>query len=284
MPYISRSFNLIKDEGKFVIKSSLMVDKLTNEYQYYYALPNKLQAYFVKPFEFKVFNGIASYKMNKLGGPPLSFMLIGDTLDTATVDNMFDFINKFFKDASRKNLNVEAGQAYMYDIVINKSIQRVNELNDRAGEIFGDQSSSLLDRLIIQFNKLASVRNQFAIIESHGDMCLSNIIIHNDSLFFIDPRGLDSMWLDEYYDVAKLSHSILGGYDFIINDSAEIKNTYLIDKFYELVSNRNLDLNIVRLFEASLFLSMCPLHLENPNHVAKFLQKASDILDELEEK
>ena len=58
----------------------------------------------------------------------------------------------------------------------------------------------------------------------HGDFCFSNILydFKSQSIKVIDPRGLSgdgkeqSIYGDLRYDVAKLAHSVIGKYDFII--------------------------------------------------------------------
>src|SRR4029078_11733833 len=72
---------------------------------------------------------------------------------------------------------------------------------------------------------------------SHGDCCFSNILYDERIrlLKLIDPKGAmtaDQLFSDPLYDFAKLSHSILGGYDFIINE------------FYHLPIGHNLSLNL----------------------------------------
>ena len=55
----------------------------------------------------------------------------------------------------------------------------------------------------------------------HGDLCFSNILydVPNNQYRIIDPRGKwgDSVFGDIKYDLAKLRHSIVGGYDSINN-------------------------------------------------------------------
>ncbi|MDR5735937.1 hypothetical protein QCE47_26830 [Caballeronia sp. LZ025] len=68
---------------------------------------------------------------------------------------------------------------------------------------------------------LASTRHVSAFI--HGDFCFSNVLFdfRGGKVKLIDPRGLNSsgeltVFGDFRYDVAKLAHSVLGLYDFII--------------------------------------------------------------------
>ncbi|WP_323921349.1 MULTISPECIES: protein kinase family protein [Aeromonas] len=57
----------------------------------------------------------------------------------------------------------------------------------------------------------------------HGDICFSNILFDSRSerLKMVDPRGINfngdfSIYGDQKYDLAKLTHSVIGLYDFII--------------------------------------------------------------------
>src|SRR5262249_39969886 len=118
----------------------------------------------------------------------------------------------------------------------------------------------------------------------------------------IDPRGAttaDELWTDPYYDLAKLSHSILGNYDFINNslynlvldDSLETRLELCIEvplepmqqAFIERLTQYGFDLDLVRLYEASLFLSMVPLHIDIPSKALAFLINARGILSKIEE-
>jgi hypothetical protein len=96
--------------------------------------------------------------------------------------------------------------------------------------------------------------------------------------------------------VAKLSHSVCGRYDFFNNALFEIKigedfsyhleipfdNTRYIDIFRRKVEENGFDYLSVRIYEASLFLSMLPLHIDNPHKVFGFILNAKNILEEIE--
>jgi hypothetical protein len=78
--------------------------------------------------------------------------------------------------------------------------------------------------------------------------------------------------------VAKLLHSIDGGYDFLIHDMFEVsrngtgltlqqffpENRADVLRAFEGVFGSRFDLAEVRLLEGLLFLSMCALHEDNP--------------------
>ncbi len=52
--------------------------------------------------------------------------------------------------------------------------------------------------------------------------------------------------------------------------------------FKQFVEENGFDYNLVRIYEASLFLSMLPLHIDYPQKVFGFLLNAINILKEIE--
>lgn len=132
----------------------------------------------------------------------------------------------------------------------------------------------------------------------HGDFCFSNILydFKSKSIRVIDPRGLDleghkSIYGDVRYDVAKLAHSILGMYDYIIGGNftyaefegykVELKfpqNNVIIsvqDYFREMsfagCSLKDLSTYPIMIH---LFLSMLPLHSDNQERQKAMLANA----------
>ena len=118
-------------------------------------------------------------------------------------------------------------------------------------------------------------------------------------LKFIDPKGAlteDELWTDPYYDIAKLSHSICGNYDFFNNALFEISinedfktelkidfdNSAYKQIFREKLEENGFDYFTVRIYEASLFISMLPLHIDYPHKVFGFILNAIHILEEIE--
>lgn len=103
------------------------------------------------------------------------------------------------------------------------------------------------------------------------------------------------MWTNPYYDVAKLSHSICGKYDYFNNDMVDIsigddlqleldfhfENKEFINVFRNKLEESGFDYWLVRIYEVSLFLSMLPLHADNPFKVLGFIINARDIIREI---
>ena len=131
---------------------------------------------------------------------------------------------------------------------------------------------------------------------SHGDLCLSNILYnsHNNRLYIIDPKGQATLKShptisDIRYDISKLFHSFIGGYDHILANHFSIVNgsikfsdlTYInmqeiYSRFRELIIPDNLDISLHELLAINvmLFVSMTPLHDENKIKQKAFLINA----------
>lgn len=94
-----------------------------------------------------------------------------------------------------------------------------------------------------------------------------------------------------------MSHSICGRYDFFNNGLFEIKvneefsydleipfdNSGFIKNFKRKLEENGFDYLTVRIYEASLFLSMLPLHIDNPHKVFGFILNVKNILEEIKE-
>ena len=118
--------------------------------------------------------------------------------------------------------------------------------------------------------------------------------LNTSQLKLIDPKGdkgnLGNTYAPIYYDLAKLSHSFIGLYDYLaydkfeisFNESGKIELQYDIDNRYRqklqetfiaFIKKNKWNLKLIRLMEASLFISMIPLHKEsNKRMVAQLIQ------------
>jgi len=121
----------------------------------------------------------------------------------------------------------------------------------------------------------------------HGDLCFSNILFDSRSnrLKIIDPRGVNysgkcTIYGDQKYDYAKIAHSVIGLYDFIISGRyildidadgyqyikfqideriVSIQEYFLIEELIDGISMKDIMPLVVL-----LFLSMLPLHEDSP--------------------
>lgn len=151
---------------------------------------------------------------------------------------------------------------------------------------------SKIERAILDLGLLT---NPICII--HGDFFPSNILINEDSFILIDPRGKfpdrPTFLGDPYYDLAKLRHSFIGGYDFIIRGAydpslsipAASKNIHfsydvdLLTRYFDKkVTELGFDIYKVKFIEGLLFLNMIPCHAESPARMLMFYSLAREKL------
>jgi hypothetical protein len=162
---------------------------------------------------------------------------------------------------------------------------------------------NLLKPLIEDYAKKLS-ENSYSCV-THGDYCFSNILFDSSNYVFklIDPRGrLDkeaTIYGDARYDIAKLRHSIVGLYDFIVQGLFKLEETeqnfeykILTNKDYSILeplfdkycTQNGFNPNDVKFIEGLLFLSMIPLHKENFDRQKVFFIKSIELLNSSTEK
>ncbi len=135
----------------------------------------------------------------------------------------------------------------------------------------------------------------------HGDLCFGNILHDgHDRVWLIDPRGsfghLVGCLGDRAYDLAKLSHSMLGGYDAIAADryclivdgssailqidqpEPDVRYRSWLEKQAAMLGLRLAD---IRLLEAVCFLSLAALHPESPDRQAAFIVRGLQVVGEV---
>ena len=245
---------------------------------------------------------ISSYDMEYIHGRTLSDIYVNELIPVEDFCAIIDFI--FNKIITMKNQSVKY-EDYKFreslnHLYIEKTAERLTEygfnlnwkykLNDielpSLKEIIGTCDVSIFN------TDLSYV---------HGDLCFSNILIDDnfdvnnieDHLYFIDPRGMlpnkskEITSVGDYkYDIGKLAHSIIGNYDlikaniikadkvgersFILYDETTQYKNIVKDHFFEIAGKKEVWYNIM----IHLFLSMIPLHDDNPKHQDTMLANA----------
>jgi aminoglycoside phosphotransferase len=135
----------------------------------------------------------------------------------------------------------------------------------------------------------------------HGDLCFSNILFDFNSqiMRLIDPRGRfgrRTIYGDTRYDLAKIRHSVSGLYDFILADMFQIEETgegvvtefvnaqqarKVGELFDGLMEEAGHDVTEIQFIEGLLFLSMLPLHKENPRRQRMMYYTGLRLLNEV---
>jgi hypothetical protein len=276
MQYTTRYFNKIIEDQNFLYKQSSNIEKIKAEYDYYYYLPHELKHYFVQPQDFLLESPLASYKMQKMYIEDAAKQIVNYSMDIKSFRNLLNKIEDFKNNCDEIRLSQEDGFQEAQKIVLTKTIDRLDKLNIPTGDLYF--------RLSKAFDYYKHERIDWNLKISHGDLCLSNIL-WNGNILLIDPKGAlnkNDIYMDEYYDMAKLSHSIIGGYDFINNEMYDFKiGQEFIEEFKIFLETNNVNFKLLRVYEASLFLSMLPFHIENTKKISYFLNQCDIILKEI---
>lgn len=274
--YHSRYFNNVYEHNDLVVKSSTNIKKIKSEYRYYYYLPDSAKRFFVQPFNLKISNGIASYEMEKINVENLAKLALSNNLTKESFSKVLDKISIFKEQAGLYQNSAKKQSEYL---VLEKTFSRIKQIEH------GQDETKLFKRIELAYEHFSKKRKNWSSSLSHGDLCLSNILwIESHSIVkFIDPRGAkrkNDLFIDSYYDIAKISHSINGGYENIIY-SVPDKPHYLKNIFDKYVEDLNVVYELLKVYEASLFLSMIPLHINNASNVLMFKDVCDTILKEV---
>lgn len=305
-----RFFNSITQDEYTITKRSTDTGKLEREYRFFELIPPLMQMFFVRPFGFQRDAEFASYRMERLHVPDMALQWLHGAFTAAEFGRFLDRVFHFVSIRARRSagrMEAEQHAEMLYIQKVEERLRRLKTLSEYEllkpllKAVCGD-----LDALAARYCDLmrankARFPNDHLVI-GHGDLCFSNILYGKASqaMKLIDPRGAsgeEDLYTHPYYDVAKLSHSVLGSYDFINQDmfdvqvDEEMKLRLVLDRsppewaaamFEQRLEQAGFDLTLVRLCEASLFISMLPLHIDRPRKVLGFAINAVNILDAVE--
>ena len=305
----SRFFNELSGDDYTVVKHSANVEKLHREYTFYGLLPDEMKMWFAMPFSYREENGEASYTMERYHMTDLAIRYVHGAIDAEEFSRIMDKLFRFLTTRPVKSVTQEEYERCAQDLYVDKVRRRIADLKKhsafarlngllRAGSRYESVDAVLEDYLEL-YEKITQPKHfkPVAVI-GHGDLCFSNILYSHETAFMklIDPKGAqteEELYTNPYYDLAKLSHSVCGGYDYFNSDLFEIAvdeelhlklridcdNACYHAIFREYLARYDFDYRLIRLYEASLFLSMLPLHMDREKKVLGFLLNAIDIME-----
>ena len=309
----SRYFNSLKGDNYTVTKKSADIKKMKMEYSYYYLIPEKMRNWMVMPFDYKEEENYAQYTMERL---PMTDLAIRWTHQAINQDEFINILDKTFYFINLREKKVVSKEEYkscadkLYLSKVDERIEKLKQskeydkLNNfiKSGTCFNgiDDIVKLYKEKYEKITSKIYKQKEYISVIGHGDVFFANMLYSKEInlLRLIDPKGAlneNDLWTDPYYDVAKLSHSICGNYDFfntglydiLIDNSMNLQlnihfnNKKYVEIFKKFLKENGFDYEIVRLYEASLFLSMLPLHIDNLHKVLGFVLNAVKILEEL---
>jgi hypothetical protein len=298
-----RAFNTLVASRRDISKSGTNPRKIEAEARWFEALPPAMRVYTPAFLGMRRDGASLSYGVEYLHLPTLSDLYVFGRLPGRAWEHILDSCTEFL-DACSAHVASDVSLSSNQTLYGDKTLSRLEQFARKSGV-----SLSAPCRLgdvwlpsLMQMANLASAAipdprgNQSTLV--HGDFCFSNILydFRADGIRVIDPRGLDaaeqfSVFGDIRYDIGKLYHSAIGKYDFIMAGYYELARLGSLEFDLALPDNastRALADTFSRQAFAGyrpddaaapaicvlLFLSMLPLHEDDPQRQSALLANA----------
>lgn len=288
-----RSFNSLRIDSISVEKCSVDSGKMIAECSWFESIPSALKVYTPQLLTraTEVENGeIAGYGLEYLYLMPLNDLFVFGALSKAEWNSVLLSARKVLNDFCKYS-STSVGCSFD-DLYLKKTLSRLEQYRSEGGVKSQDVLSLPSDVLGMSAEAMAreaakriSDFDESSLSVVHGDFCFSNLLYDSRKriIKMIDPRGLDasgvlSIYGDPRYDLAKLYHSVIGMYDFIIAgayfekgaelsfpDDGKVSSIQAIfNEVFFSEGGRFNETEIIAI-NVQLFLSMIPLHADRPD-------------------
>ncbi len=307
------SFEINPTTRASIIKTS-EEERLKNETLYYLNLPKDLQVYFPRLIDHKFDSPykmeLEYYAYNNLGNE-----MVSSSYDEGFWEKVFDFLLGYI-DSYKNSTSRDGDSADVLLMTVDKTeneykkliegFEFFNNLKDEKEFEFNGRILDSFDVIwdnIKEYIKTNFTADKFYYI--HGDLCFSNILYGVNSitqdliLKMIDPRGSfgkTPYFGDPYYDLAKISHSCNGGYEYLIYDKFKLdvdKNSFNLhyeneenklrinEKFVEKMGG--FDFKKISIIEGCIFIGMCARHYDSLERQKAMFITGLNILNDIYE-
>lgn len=256
----------------------------------------------------------ANYQIEYLYLLPLSDLFVFSRLRKDVWRTVFKSISEMLAGFARYPvINIDSVMIENANkLYLEKTLERLNEFSEQTGFDCKDRKLSFkgfrsfsLNEVAIESARFINGVQQKDLTICHGDLCLSNMLFDSrvQAIKCIDPRGMTSegkisLYGDRRYDLAKLYHSVVGLYDFIIagryflevsDDNYDISfslenNLYddVLDEFRDvLLKSSGYEEKEILAITVHLFLSMLPLHSDRPERQEAFIANSLALFSKL---
>lgn len=302
----ARDFNSILTDTTLGIlsKNSTKIQELADEAYWYETIPNDLKIFSPRLISYKENKDFATLTQELYGYPSLQEMfLFGDVnLEywMLIIEKLFS-IHKLFEKYSVETNKDDA--KWLYSIKTWERLKELEQQDEYWQKLLQKEFIIINEKKFLNIPKLKSridkfidnLMNNSTCTIIHGDFCFSNILFDSLNFVFklIDPRGRlqkQTIYGDPRYDIAKLRHSAVGLYDFIVNGLYKISENsstnfkfeifscvdyFQLEQIFDDIALKNgFNINEIKFIEALLFLSMIPLHKDCIKRQKMFYIKA----------
>jgi dTDP-glucose pyrophosphorylase len=308
----NREFNEIElnELDGTVTKRSRNKSKLIDEIEYLQLLPADLRALFPAVVSSSTTLDAPHLTLEYSGYPTASELLLFANLPLAAWEqifrHLFHIVQRFhnharpFDNTDYELMYITKTESRLSQLASQNATCRALVTSESAVRIDGRRCQPLAALWSVAVERLRALGRPADTAVIHGDLCLSNILYDVNSRVckLIDPRGRfgkSGITGDIKYDVAKLYHSVHGQYDFMVNDLFEVRHTGSdidvviacerprvaeLQSIFARVFFGSFDHDEIKLIEATLFLSMCPLHVDAPARQVALLATGLRLLNE----
>ena len=310
----ARVFNSqdLSPEKGIIRKRSQRTEDFIHEIQWYLKLPKPISYISPRVVDYSLDSNNCYLDLDFYSYLSLQDMWLYSRFDMATWERIFLSVFEKLADMSQFSLDEDdhgSIEKSLLEMYLYKTLERTGQYTGNPlfekfsnaeieinGEIYPGLNATLA-RLADDLQTVGVIRpGKFCII--HGDLCFSNILFDRRTGVskLIDPRGKFGefdVYGDSGYDCAKLCHSVLGNYDFFVQDQfdlVETENGYTCTANHQVHHSRIRNLFIqlfeqktdhellqIRFVESLLFLSMVPLHDDNPRAQLAFACRGLEI-------
>jgi hypothetical protein len=317
MDFTTRAYNSFEFNSKTkasIIKSS-EEDRLLGEIEYYQNLPKDIQVYFPRMLNYSTDEKNYQMELEYYAYGNLGNVMTNQDYNpdfwTKVFDFIFSYINNYkestFIPASKEDsllMFVDKTEKEYTNLIY--KFEFFSQFRNTKEFVFNGRilkSFDIIWEKIKSYIETTICDEKFHFI--HGDLCFSNILygvndITNDVILkFIDPRGVfgkTKFFGDPYYDLAKISHSCNGGYEFFIYDKFDVSNVDnqfnlsfhneqrkndINNKFLSISDEYKFDYNKIKLIEGLIFVGMCARHYDNLDRQKAMLMTGLNILNDV---
>ena len=224
-----RAFNDLKISGNVIEKTGKPNEKIQAEASWYENIPPSLRLYTPAYLGRTTSKEGTSYYLSYEYLPPLSDLFVFGRLSKLSWNQIFiacsDFLDECVRYAAPQSIGEEIPHLYN-----EKPRTRVDQfcceknLDPDENWIIDGQPTPSLNEAIDRLCDILDRSGRCIPGIMHGDFCFSNILYdtRKRAIKVVDPRGhisgyIPSLYGDLRYDVAKLAHSVVARYDFIVS-------------------------------------------------------------------
>lgn len=264
----SRNFNSIKvTDDSLIAKHSKDFAKIFYEYNWLINYSNKFPASCPTPKNFVLFGDSASYDLEYFALPTLADLYVYGTKNHDSWKRILGLCARLIE----KFQQSQVIQQNKYGFYLIKAEERKSYTEYQRLGIEND----FIEAQLVLAKELDAFDEK--LVGGHGDFCFSNLLFdtRTQTIKVIDPRGYLSRDLGQSlvvpfsYDIYKLAHSMIAGYDYVIASGTVFTNELFVPDFEELF---NLNRKFLYAGLSHLFFTMIPLHDDRNDRQKLFVE------------